>query len=96
MPSPAAKVREMAMTMGSRDTSIYDELGRIEGRMSPATKAMIMKASYLVLIADSDADEAEQNRIADIAQALKLPYERAIAALREVHESPVTRVTGRA
>jgi uncharacterized tellurite resistance protein B-like protein len=96
MPLPAAKVREMAMTMGSRDTSIYDELGRIEGRMSPATKAMIMKASYLVLIADSDADEAEQNRIADIAQALKLPYERAIAALREVHESPVTRVTGRA
>lgn len=86
MPLPAAKVREMATTMANRDTSIYDELGRIEGRMSPATKAMIMKASYLVLIADSDAAEAEQDRIADIAQALKLPYERAIAALREVHE----------
>jgi uncharacterized tellurite resistance protein B-like protein len=96
LPLPAARVREMATTMANRDTSIYDELGRIEGRMSPATKAMIMKASYLVLIADSDAAEAEQNRIADIAQALKLPYERAIAALREVHESPVSRVTGRA
>jgi uncharacterized tellurite resistance protein B-like protein len=96
LPLPAAKVREMATTMANRDTTIYDELGRIEGRMSPATKAMIMKASYLVLIADSDADETEQNRIADIAQALKLPYERAIAALREVHESPVSRVTGRA
>ena len=96
MPLPAAKVREMATMMSNRDLTIYDELGRIEGRMSPATKAMIMKASYLVLIADSDAAEAEQNRIADIAQALKLPYERAIAALREVHESPVTRVTGRA
>ncbi len=96
MPLPAAKVREMATMMANRDTSIYDELGRIEGRMSPATKAMIMKATYLVLIADSDAAEAEQNRIADVAQALKLPYERAIAALREVHESPVTRVTGRA
>ncbi len=96
MPLPVAKVREMAAAMGSRDISIYDELGRIEGRMSPATKAMIMKATYLVLIADNDAAESEQNRIADIAQALKLPYERAIAALREVHESPVTRVTGRA
>lgn len=96
MPLPVAKVREMAAAMGNRDTSIYEELGRIEGRMSPATKAMIMKATYLVLIADNDAAESEQNRIADIAQALKLPYERAIAALREVHESPVTRVTGRA
>jgi uncharacterized tellurite resistance protein B-like protein len=96
MPLPAARVREMATAMGNRDVSIYDELGKIEGRMSPATKAMIMKATYLVLIADNDAAEAEQNRIADIAQALKLPYERAIAALREVHESPVTRVTGRA
>lgn len=96
LPLPAARVREMAAMMANRDTSIYDELGRVEGRMSPATKAMIMKATYLVLIADNDAAETEQNRIADIAQALKLPYERAIAALREVHESPVTRVTGRA
>lgn len=96
MPLSAAKVREMATMMANRDTSIYDDLGRVEGRMSPANKAMIMKATYLVLIADSDAAEAEQNRIADVAQALKLPYDRAIAALREVHESPVTRVTGRA
>jgi tellurite resistance protein len=79
-----AGIQAVASGMG-RGSGIYDELARSERHLSIAAKTIILKAAYLILAVDGDMRGEEETRIGDIVEALRLPYEQAMAAIRDAH-----------
>jgi DnaJ-domain-containing protein 1 len=62
-----------AKARSASDASLIAELCAASGRLDRATKEQIIRAAYLVLLADNAITTQERKTLRDIADALKIP-----------------------
>jgi tellurite resistance protein len=73
---PADDVRSIAASMEKADFSITDALENVRGMLDTESRELVLKAAYLVLIADGVVDENEEKLLNGIADSLQFSGER--------------------
>jgi len=90
-PLKLGMVTKVSETMGGKNYSIHDDLGLTQAEISAAMKENIIRACYLVMVADGEASKEEKQRINEIATTLHVPTERAIELVEDIRKQEKTK-----
>ncbi len=81
-----ARIQRLAERMRRDGHRVRDALAAVNGRLDDSLRSLIVKAAFLVLMADSAVDDRETALLDDIATGLALPpdqFEAMLAGLRK-------------